>query len=259
MIEQYYESQRRKEFKEIPEDAAKFLAGIFEMGGSMSMSSRKQTKYTAEGKPHEIKWVGSIIQYQESSEEKVSALVNKYGGTKHKHGSENSWLWTARGPLARHLLNAIEPYAPNRKEEIKAFQALYKSQFYEEKENIAKALSRYNHTAKSYPDISAYKELVKDSAFIAGVFHARANLYDYTNPLLILLSENVTLISALQNTYGGSLVPIPYTDKKTLDGNIPVSFQLRFAETDRKKFLRTAYPSLISNKAEVARIIGEAA
>lgn len=107
------ESKRRgKEFKEIPENAAKFLAAIFEIGGSMSMGEGKTTVRNARGEPREYTWISSEISFHDNSEEKIKVLQSIYGGSARKEKGRNSWKWTAAGGLALYLLNAIQPYAP---------------------------------------------------------------------------------------------------------------------------------------------------
>lgn len=123
-------------------------------------------------------------------------------------------------------------------------------------------MSRYNHTPKSYPDPLGYKQLIRDPAFVAGVYEGRGNVYGDSSrdKPLVMTSQNVSLLSVLQEEYGGTLVPyVNERVKHAPDTGVIVSFQLGLGLADRKRFLKVAQPHVISEKEKVASIIAKQA
>lgn len=245
-----------KELKEIPEEAAKFLAGILEMGGSFIIGVSNEVEHSPRGDYIRTR-IRPTISYNDNDEEKIEALQRMYGGSKSKIKDKNSWTWRATDSLALHLATVIQPYAPSREKEIEAFQAVEAAQTLEYRIALAKWMSEYNHTPKSYPDLSVYEKLIKDPAFVSGVYEGRGNIYDDNPSALVISSLNVSLITALQEEYGGSVVPfINERPVRNPEASIPISFKVQLGLAGRQNLLKVAQSHIISDKSNVAAITG---
>lgn len=250
------------EFKEIPEDNAKFLAGIFEMGAGMSIEHKIATVAGASGVLRQKQQVQSQIYFTDTSEEKIKQMELMFGGKSRELKGTNSWRWSASGSEALHVLNSIQSFAPNRQEEIKAFQRLAEMNTLEDKIAISKAMSLYNNSPKSYPDPIEYKHLVQDPAFIAGVYESRGNVYvnNEEDTPLNMTSLNISLLTVLQEQYGGSVSPVIRKEVGSKpDESIEIPFRYALGKGDRRKFLQVAYPYLISDRTRVEDILKQQA
>lgn len=232
------------EHKEISDNDAKYLAGIFEMGGGMSMRPKNSSLYS------DTKWpldmcVVSKVYFNDNNEEVLVDLKRKFGGDVVKVKDKKSWRWIAQDLQATEILERVRPYAPYRSPQIDAFSRLWDGITIDTQLELAEAFTEHLHGLKDYPDAGAYKALVKDPDFLRGVYAARGAQYSYkTDEILRFNSQNISLMAALGQEFG--LEPIPVMGSKTQrepQDVVPVSFVIDIRNSTREHFLERIFPA----------------
>ncbi len=232
---------------ELTQGEAQQLAGIFEIGGGISLVPTTSIATLAGGYKAEYESVKGIIYFSDSDAEKMAKLPEIFGGKVGKHPKERSWRWAAYGHEAASLLAQIEPYSPHRKPEIEAFVDAYDdNKDMDERICIARAFKEFIHTPRSYPEKKEYEELVENDNFAIGTYLGRGIDYEFRDDSpLRFWSQNLTLLAALGDPYG--LEPYPIINdrwERKPDARVPVSFRLEMNAVAKQDFLRrVANPS----------------
>lgn len=241
------EMHRSVEVRELCEEESKFLAGIFEVGGGINMTVAPS--YRRNGEKGMYYTPKGLIYYSDSNPEKIERLAGIYGGKAHPHPRENSWRWITYGYAASALLSQIEPYAPHRRDTIKAFTKVYEEPKpgMDERLCIANKLQEYTHMPKSYPDIDAYDQVKDDPYFLAGAFFGRGVDYTFEQDApLRFWSQNPVVLAAIGQPY--NLEPYAIMNEKwprQPDARIPVSFRLEMNAADKADFLSKIQPGML--------------
>ena len=230
--------KREIEVKDLDEAQAKFLAGIFEVGGGINMTTNPN--YGRNGHRTDSVTPKGLIYYNDSDEAKIDFLQNIFGGTTRRHPKENSWRWTVYGYAADALLAQIKPYAPHRREAIEAFNKAYEPERdLDERLCIGEHLKAFTHAPKSYPDIEEYDGLKDDPYFLAGTLFGRGIDYSFKQDSpLRFWSQNPVVLAAIGEPYG--LEPYAIINEKwprKEGARIPVSFRLEMNAGAKTDFL----------------------
>jgi hypothetical protein len=239
---------RGKELRELPEKDAKFLAGIFEIGGGMSIRPERSKKIFPSDKPC-YDSVRAKIYCNDNNEKVMTQLQEIYGGVTVKYASEKSWRWIAEGQIAVNLLRQIQQYAPFRSPQIEAYKRFSENIQLDEKLCIARVFTEYIHGPKLYPDPNVYNELVCDPDFLGGVFAGRGADYTYEegDDLLRFWSQNISLVSAMGQQFGVEPQPlINDAIQRDSDVTVPVSFRLQMYGDAKASFLEKIAASRVN-------------
>lgn len=230
---------RGKELKELTDPQAKFLAGIFEVAGGISMRISDVKRVTSKGSWYEAETVDSLVQYSDNDEAKIEALKEMFGGDYKKHPTEQSWKWHVGGRVADNLLQQIKPYSPLRRYQIELHNRVYATRDIEERKCLVAAFNEYNRTPHSFPDVEEYKELARDPDFLRGVFAGRGADYSFEQDSpLRFWTQNISLLSAIGEPYGLEPYPIVNARIPRHEGaRIPVSFRLEMNNGPKTDFL----------------------
>jgi len=230
---------RGKELKELTDGQAKFLAGIFEVAGGISMRISDVKRRASSGFLYEAETVDSLIQYSDNDEAKIEALKEMFGGDYKKHPTEQSWKWHTGGRVADNLLGQIKPFAPMRRYEIEIHNRVYATRDIDERKCLVAAFNEYKRTPQSFPDVEEYKALVVDPDFLRGVYAGRGADYSFEQDApLRFWTQNISLLAALGEPYGLEPYPIVNTRVPRHEGaRIPVSFRLEMNNGPKKHFL----------------------
>ena len=234
----------KTERKEISDRDARYLAGIFEMGGGMSMRPKNSSRYPATKWPLDM-CVVSKVYFNDNNQDALLDLKGMFGGDVVKVKDKNSWRWIAQDLQATEILERIRPYAPFRSPQIDAFSRLWDGITIDKQLELAEAFTQHLHGLKDYPDVEAYRDLVKDPDFLRGVYAARGAQYRYkTDEILRFNSQNISLMTALGQEFG--LEPIPVVGMQTQrepQDVVPVSFVIDIRNSTKEHFLeRIALP-----------------
>jgi hypothetical protein len=233
------EMHRTIETRELSDEEAKFLAGLFEVGGGINMAPTKVDH--TNGRKAGSATPKGLIYYNDSDPKKIDFLAGIFGGKAGKHPGENSWRWIVYGYAASALLTQIKPYAPHRQEEMEAFNMVYDHNVNsQERLCIANALNAYTHVPKSYPNIDEYDHLKDDPSFLAGVFYGRGIDYSFNSngSILRFWSQNPSVLAAVGEPY--DLEPYAIVNEnwpRRPEARIPVSFRLEMHSTAKADFL----------------------
>ncbi len=236
------ESTHIPEFKEISDEDAKYLAGIFEMGGGMSMRPNGRMRYTSTKWPLDM-CVISKLYFNDNNENVIIDLQKRFGGYVVKVEKKNSWRWTVQDLKATEILEQVKPYAPFRSPQIDAFSRLWDGITIDKQLDLANAFTQHLHGVKDYPDPTAYSGLVKDPDFLRGVYAGRGAQYNHSSSeTLRFNSQNISLMTALGQEFG--LEPTPFVGQIPQDSRdvVPVSFILDLRNSKKEHFLERIAP-----------------
>jgi hypothetical protein len=184
----------------------RWLAGIFEAGGSMGISAHSLKRY---GKIS--RFSGLFSEIKNSDWKEISEFHHVVGGREPKPKDDITWRWRTGATGSLQIGAAIYPFAPSRREIIKAFDewALVTTP---DKLEIAKRMKGNNR----FKNVSAtdYLDLVEDPEFLAGVIDMRGSPHTYLNSAegSLTLFPRITvcakrpLLEALKEVYGGYII-----------------------------------------------------
>lgn len=222
------------ECKEISEADAKYLAGIFEIAGGISIRPERK-----KDRPKYLN-VRAKAYFNDNNEEKILSLEEKFGGMTIPLVKEHSWRWLAQGKNASNILRKLRPYAPYRRPQIDLFgEVCNDTTPITRKLEIADGFSGYIHDLKDYPNPSSYKELLADPNFLAGIYDGRGASYPgWKDDMLKFNSQNMGLMLALGNEFGVEAVPAINTRWQRQEGAfVPVSFTVQLHADAKNAFL----------------------
>lgn len=230
---------RGKELKELTDGQAKFLAGIFEVAGGMSMRIADVKRHTSKGVWYEAETVDSLLQYSDNNEVKIESLKEMFGGEAKKHPTEKSWRWYVGGRVADNLLAQIKPYAPLRRYQIEIHNRVYATRDIDERKCLVGAFNDYKRTPQSYPGVEEYADLVNDPDFLRGVYAGRGADYSFEEDSpLRFWTQNISLLAAIGQQYNLQPYPIINSRIPRHEGaRIPVSFRLEMNVGPKNEFL----------------------
>lgn len=134
-----------------------------------------------------------------------------FGGRTLAEKNVNSYRWYIKSEDAVELAVFIQDYSPSRAEAIAAFQNWINTEDLAERVVIAREFNEAARTEQTSALKEKYKDLVKNPLFVAGIFESRGLLFsrkrgDQTlDPVIIINSENVQLLEAIKEKYGGGI------------------------------------------------------
>lgn len=215
------QDQQQIREKRLAQDAAigahaKWLAGVFEVGGSMSLWA--VPRKNRQDRPQAASW-GPIVQVRvglwDSDEARARRLAELFGGSVGRVEGEHSWRWMADTRSGRAIGVAIQPYAPSRaafSEAVRHWDELDPMQ----KVQAVRAFKASDNPShpRTAPDPHVYDALVADPNFLAGVVDARGSMaqrrYEghgtgYFYPHITIQTTNLALLEAVQRRYRGRL------------------------------------------------------
>lgn len=186
-------------------DSAKrlYLAGLLEAGAGFSVNNK-----TGHKNGHDVVFVQTTLYFHDSDKATIDSLSFLFGGSSSPLGNDKSQRWAVyKSEDVLNLLNSCYRYTPSRRGEIDLFRDAM-SEIGEDKRNL---VNKFNEAKKEkkFPDKSVYSELVKEPAFLAGVYAARGHPYVSSDPLssfdcVYFGSLNKSLMTAIVDEYGGS-------------------------------------------------------
>ncbi len=227
------------ECKEISDEDAKYLAGVFEIGGGISI--RPETK---KDRPNYIN-VRPKAYFNDSNEKTILKMAERFGGMAFPLKTEQSWRWLAQGKNALHILEQSKPYMPFRSPQVDLMETVCNGAPLNTKLAIAEKFSEYINGYKEYPDPSAYTYLLSDPYFLKGLYDGRGATYTWRrDDFLRFNSQNMGLMVALADSFGEEATPSINTRwQRVEDSFVPVTFNVQLYGQSRDCFLDTIAPA----------------
>jgi hypothetical protein len=232
---------------------ARWLAGLFEVGGTMSAQTGQR--------PDGATRADLYLQISDNNELRTRRLAEHFGGYMYRNTrpTTTTWIWTMVTDRARTVASAVQPYAPSRKPFIdlaNKWDDLTADQRVSEARKII-ASPRSERRAITNPQ--DYEHLVADPEFVAGVIDARGGLYGrpvpYQNaPRIQVATTNKALLAALQERYGGVLRTIGTQDTNTA----PSGTVWRLDGAPAKALYPQIRPHLLLRGEDADRVFAEA-
>lgn len=181
--------EKPKTPEEIKFASRKYLAGIFEAGGSFSVN-------VYEGR------IQCGLNFTDVSNETIGAIQKLFDGSEErlKDVRSNRWAITDTQKIASILVGIYE-FALSRRVQIESFMEMLGASG-QEKIAIGKSFPKERERVSE----QEYNELVNDPSFLAGVFDARGHTYFYENyglHRINMQSKNISLMNAIQKAYQG--------------------------------------------------------
>lgn len=182
---------------EIPKNVARWLAGAFEIAGSVSLSIRKDDQ----------RLEGSMsFGVNEEEADTIQRLV-KVGGVRKKHSgskSERSHEWSVRGRQITPILAAMSEFLSSYRKPY--YFAMQRRDTYPGNLSLGGVVSQMNSEA-SWATKDEFAQLVKDSAFLAGVYDLRGRIERPNGGDLYITvqSSHKGVLDALATEYGGKV------------------------------------------------------
>lgn len=175
--------------EEIKLASRKYLAGIFEAGGSFTVN-------VYEGR------IPCGLHFTDVSRGTIGAIQALYDGSEERLRDVRSRRWgiTDSQKIAA-IVEGIYEFAPSRKAQIESFIEMLGASG-QEKIAIGKSFPKERERVAE----GKYDELVNDPSFLAGVFDARGHTYFYENyglHRINMQSKNISLMNAIQKAYQG--------------------------------------------------------
>lgn len=180
---------------------APWLAGTFETGGSMSIAlSRRPQNGAGENQTK------NVVPFLSRNGKKnaLDYLKDLFGG-RVRHQKGMSWQWELAGTPALLLARQMKPYSPSRQTAIRAFEDTELAASYYDKKQIADNLKE--NGLLDEVTVDQYRELVRNPAFLAGVFDTRGHVYkiEKSGYLVYFYSSNRPLMEALELATGATI------------------------------------------------------
>lgn len=192
---------------------ALWLAGLFEAGGGMSI-----TTHTFKDTPKRRAYTSTypVISFTDNDEQRVRTLQELFGGIVSKtHWQPNSWKWAIQWRKAQVLANQLHPYTPSRHEFMSVMQQWDGMTLEERLQTAAELKEEPRFIKRTVPSVSAYEGLIKHPEFVAGTIDSRGSIYvgkktrrvlpvkEY--PVISTTTFNTSLLQALWQAYGGKM------------------------------------------------------
>lgn len=221
------------ECKEITDADSRYLAGVFEIGGGISI--RPETK---KDRPS-YRNVRAKAYINDSIGETILKMANRFGGMAIPLKKEQSWRWLAQGKNALHVLKPSRPYMPFRAPQVDLMETVCNGASLETKLAIAEQFSEYINGPKEYPSPSAYTALLKSPHFLSGLYDGRGACYENGGDDRVkFISQNMGLMSALAAMYNVEAIP-SVNSRWQRDENsfVPVTFTVQLFGHAKSDFL----------------------
>lgn len=255
-----------------------WLAGVFEPGGSVSISVNKRDK------SGRITSVTTRLSYNGKAEEVKSlrATLGNRGRTRPAGDGSFNW-WLASGIFKRDgrpgnailLAREMLPRSLRRRDQLSLINNLH---HYDARGELSDAVERSKQLngKPQYPEIAEYLEVIKeDKAFLAGVVDSRGKIEFHERrsedlmwknaPDISIFSKNRPLLLALQKTYGGSVVLVDEKGTEVIVGGKVTgktrddSFAWKLADEESLTVLLGNIRPFVrfeNRKREIARALG---
>lgn len=226
------------ECKEITDGDARYLAGVFEIGGGISIRPEiKKERPTYRN-------VRAKAYFNDNNEKTVLNMAERFGGMAIPLKSEQSWRWLAQGKNALHILEQSKPYMPYRAPQVDLMDVVCNGAPLDTKLAIAEKFSEYINGYKEYPAPSEYCTLLSDPNFLRGLYDGRGAVYTWwRDDLLRFNSQNMGLMVALAQTFGVEAVPSVNSRWQRTEGSfVPVTFNVQLFGSSKADFLDMIAP-----------------
>lgn len=171
---------------------APWLGGIFETAGTITITGGRSTDPNPRVTPD--------LSLIDNSRDRLLAF-HTITGFPLTQATPHSWVAQTQGGRVVSFAETIEPFAPSRQQIIAAIKALpYQSP--EQQLQVARTVPYLDRFQDLTPD--HYSDFVKNPAQVAGAIDVRG-IFAHTLPDISLVSRNIPLLKALQETFRGSL------------------------------------------------------
>lgn len=198
------EAAAEEQRERIIQQNAVWLGGIFEIGGTISLTTHKNN-----GKDKPSTFVQTQISLNDDNLDGLEKLKAIVGGNVYA-ATQDSWQWRIQGKKAYPIIQAIKPYVPSRQETIAGIELLQEADMSQRGE-IAAELRGLNRFSLVVPD--DYADLCEDPVFLAGLLDSRGTIKQRLKGRsleteLRVQSQNTALLEACQELLGGTLAII---------------------------------------------------
>lgn len=189
---------------------APFLGGFFSTGGRMGFNIENQKKRLKGSGEVQYTYAYPIISYNDNRKTKIERLRNLFGGRTLPPEGE-SHRWYIKSEEAVELAISMKDYSPSRAETIAGFENWVHAEDLADRVTIAREVNQAIRTKQMRVHKGAYNDLVENPLFLAGVFESRGFLYNRSKgdhalePVIEINSENVQLLEAIKERYGGGI------------------------------------------------------
>lgn len=249
---------------------AKSLGGFLEIGGTSRFSIDRSKSYTTKsGDVQLLPYSSPIITVRDAAHpHNIQRLHELFGGNTQPK-DQDPHIWIVKGNRAATMGKIISPYTPSLQGMFEAFEQ-YSNVGGFRVFPLAEQANARNRFEGITPD--TYRDLVKDPEVLAGIISNRANpfgpdslpegkTWGYVRRGLSIRSENISLMQAINNEYGGSLhiytrdIEITQGEQGIVDPTeVAVSAQLMFESRKAADLLDFVHPHLLFPSEEFDRI-----
>jgi len=179
-------------------DTASWFGGVLEAGATASIGVSNSTDKSGHQRIKTLPYV----EIHTSSQPMLDRLHRTYGGMRKPK------FWSKGGKLAAELVGATFPFTIGRQEHALAMKNWLLAENLDEQIAIARDLK--GREWQQTGDLLAYRELVKNPAFVAGALDSRAyiatrNLQNDHTLTIHMGSKNIPLLNALRSIFGGQI------------------------------------------------------
>lgn len=210
---------------DIPQDLARWLAGVCEVGASLRFNYSRRRK---NGRLYEN--AAPVLEFVDNDPLRIRSFQKLCGGR--VNAIRRSWRWRVYGSQVVPITAAIAPYALSRRRMIDAVLEWAAASSPERR--IAIAAEVRGHDRFAALSAHSYSGLLTETDFVTGVIEARGSLYTavvrgrrldpakpYADPRVHVFSINRPLLEALAIKFGGWLRIVRPEGRNVVIGGAP--------------------------------------